>query len=94
MFEFTLGQGHNVKVKFAVGQKCVFCNESSMDGRMCKILTFITDMGKMFETTQGQGYKLKGQGHLCTYINMCFLLNKIIHWWKDVDNFYTYYCNL
>ena len=47
-----------------------------MDGRMLKILTFITDMGKMFEVTLGQGHKFKGQGHLCTYINMCFWLKK------------------
>ena len=51
---------------------------------MMMILTYITDIDKIFKLTRGQGHKVKGQGHICIY---AFFVSAINHelmngsWW-------------
>ena len=35
---------------------------------MLMLLTHITNIAKLFELTQGQGHKVKGEGQICTDI--------------------------
>ena len=36
------------------------------------ILTYIIDIDKTVKLTQGQGHKVKGQGHICNYVKLLF----------------------
>ena len=38
------------------------------------ILTYIIDNDGMFMLTEGQGQKVKGQGHICIYVKFLFRL--------------------
>ena len=42
------------------------------------ILTYIIDIDETVKLTQGQGHKVKGQGHICIHVNVLFWL-KIIN---------------
>ena len=42
---------------------------------MLMILTYITNIGKIFELTLGQGHKVKGQGQIGPYVKE----------WKKID---------
>jgi len=35
-------------------------------------LTYTFDIDESLELTQGQGHKVKGQGHICSFVNSCF----------------------
>ena len=35
-------------------------------------LTYTFDIDESLELTQGQGHKVKGQGHICIYVKFCF----------------------
>ena len=34
------------------------------------ILTYIIDIDETVKLTQGQGHKVKGQGHICIYVRL------------------------
>ena len=36
------------------------------------ILTLAIDIDGTVKLTQGQGHKVKGQGHICSFVNSCF----------------------
>ena len=38
------------------------------------ILTYIIDIDDTVKLTQGQGHKVKGQGHICIYVKFLFWL--------------------
>ena len=38
------------------------------------ILTYIIDINETIELTQGQGHKVKGQGHIRIYVKLLFQL--------------------
>ena len=38
------------------------------------ILTYIIDIDETVKLTQGQGHKVKGQGHICIYVKFFFQL--------------------
>ena len=38
------------------------------------ILTYIIDIEENIKLTQGQGLKVKGQGHITSYVKLCFRL--------------------
>ena len=36
------------------------------------ILTYTIDIDEPLKLTQGQGHKVKDQGHICSFVNSCF----------------------
>ena len=38
------------------------------------ILTYMIDIDEMLNLTKGQGHKVKGQGHITSYVKLCFRL--------------------
>ena len=36
------------------------------------ILRHMIDIDETVNLTQGQGHKVKGQGHICSFVNSCF----------------------
>ena len=45
-----------------------------MDRWILMILTYIIDIDVTVKLTQGQGHKVKGQGHICIYSKILFRL--------------------
>ena len=56
---------------------------------MLMILTYITNIGKIFELTLGQGHKVKGQGQICSFVKTLFWLY-IMNQLLDIDDTYTH----
>ena len=44
------------------------------------ILTYIIDIDEMLKLTQGQGHKVKGQGHIGIYVKKSFDYNSLTYW--------------
>ena len=53
---------------------------------MLMILTYITNIGKIFELTLSQGHKVKGQGQIRTCVKTLENLIKKINGLIDVDD--------
>ena len=51
-----------------------FAYKSWTDGWILMILTYIIDIDETVKLTQGQGHKVKGQGHICIYVKFLFRL--------------------
>ena len=49
------------------------------------ILTHINDIDETLKLTQGQGHKVKGQGHICIYVKFFFRL-LIMNGWIDLND--------
>ena len=53
------------------------------------ILTHMIDINETLKLTQGQGHKVKGQGHICNFVKNLFWLY-IMNQWLDINDAYTY----
>ena len=45
-----------------------------MDYNILMILGHMVDIGETFKLNLGQGHKVKGQGHICSYAKFLFWL--------------------
>ena len=45
-----------------------FAYKSGTDGWILMILTYVIDIDETLKLTQGQGHKVKGQGHIGIYV--------------------------
>ena len=43
-----------------------------MDDSISMILGHMVNIGEMLNLTQGQGHKVKDQGHICSYVKLLF----------------------
>ena len=56
---------------------------------MMMIFIHTIDINEMLKLTQGQGYKNKGQGQICSFVKNLFWLY-IMNQWVDIDDIHTY----
>jgi len=61
--------------------KCFFAYKSWTNGRILMILTYVIDIDKTLKLTQGQGHKVKGQGHTGIYVKNSFDYNPWTYGW-------------
>ena len=48
--------------------ECFFAYKSWTDGWILMILTYVIDIDETLKLTQGQGHKVKDQGHVGIYV--------------------------
>ena len=58
----------------ACTHQVLFAYKSWMDGWILMILTYIIDIDETLKLTQGQGHKVKGQGHIGIYVKIIWAL--------------------
>ena len=61
-----------VKVTYAVMQNSCFGYNSWTDEWILMILRHMIDIDETLNLTQGQGHKVKDQGHICNYVKLLF----------------------
>ena len=56
-------------------QNSCFGYNSRTDECILMILRHMLDIDETYKLTQGQGHKVKDQGHICNYVNYCLAIN-------------------